>query len=169
MKKYLLAVAIALLLGGGVSNAKPEKFYMVDIGGPFVETFPFISCGDFETTMTVTIGGFWMYHPATKGKGGWEFYHSDWPVTITNASNSAYSVEGIPGQVMNRHWTGEPFESDPIETGVQLMVTLPGHGVIFRDVGRIRIDLGTFEAEFMAGHWDSWDEDFQALCNALRP
>jgi hypothetical protein len=137
---------------------------MVDIGGPFVETFPFISCGDFETTMTVTIGGFWMYHPATKGKGGWEFYHSDWPVTITNASNSAYFVEGIPGQVMNRHWTGEPFESDPIETGVQLMVTLPGHGVIFRDVGRIRIDLGTFEAEFMAGHWDSWDEDFQALC-----
>jgi len=169
MRKLLLIAAIALLLGTGVSSAKPEKFYMVDFGGPFVDVFPFIDCGAFTTTISITIDGFWMYHPATKGKGGWEFYHSDWPIRITNDSNDAYFVDGIPGQVMNRHWTGEPFESDPIETGVQLMVTLPGHGVIFRDVGRLRLNVDTFESEFLAGHWDSFDEDFQALCTALTP
>lgn len=169
MKKALLAAAIVLLLGTNVWSAKPEKQYMVDIGGPFTNTFDFIHCGDFGTTMTVTIDGFWIYHPPKNNKGGWEFYHSNWPVTITNALDNTYFVESIPGSVMNRHWTGEPFASDPIETGVQLMVTLPGHGVILRDVGRIRYDFVTFEVEFMAGHWDTWDGDFQALCNALRP
>lgn len=82
-------------------------------------------------------------------------------------------VDSIPGQVMNRHWTGVPFASDPIETGVQLMFTLPGHGVIFRDVGRIVIswfagpDDPAFS--FTAGHWDSFDEDYEALCAALTP
>ena len=169
MKKILLAVAIAALLVTSVSSAKPQKFYMVDIGGPFVQTGPFIDCGAFTTTISITIDGFWMYHSATKGKCAWEFYHSDWPIRITNDNNADYFVDGIPGQVMNRHWTGEPFASDPIETGVQFMVTLPGHGVIFRDVGRLRLNLDTFEPDFLAGHWDSFDEDFQALCAALTP
>jgi len=165
----VLLATIAPPVHSGGKGVPPEKFFMVDIGGPFVETEEFIECPGFGTEITFTFGGFWMYHPATAGRDGWEFYHSAWPIKIANAEDESLFVEGVPGQVMNRHWVGEPFESDPIETGVQLMVVLPGYGVILRDVGRIRYDIDTFDIEFIAGHWDTWEEDFQALCAALTP
>jgi len=169
----LLSISVA----GFANDKKPSKTYMVEFGGPFVATFDFASCGDFETSITFTFGGFWINHPNHPKRGEWEFYHSDWPVTITNLSNPDYKIDSVRGTVMNRHWTGAPFESDPIETGAQAMFTLPGHGVIFRDVGRIRITWSTVGEDllpppdftFQAGHWDTYDGDFQALCAALRP
>jgi hypothetical protein len=37
------------------------------------------------------------------------------------------------------------------------------------DVGRIRFDIDTEDIEFIAGHWDMWNEGKQALCAALTP
>ena len=181
MKKLILIPFVILLsstlaTGAPPDHAKgapPQKFYMVDLGGPFDDTSPYIDCDGFSTNITLSFGGFWMTHPANAGKGLWEFYHSDWPVTIANADDETLFVEGIPGQVMNRHWTGEPFASDPIETGVQIMIVLPGHGVIYRNVGRVIIDLSAGSEDlpftFIAGQWDFYDEDYQALCAALTP
>ena len=70
---------------------------------------------------------------------------------------------------MTRHWTSTAFASDPIETGVNIMITLPGYGQIFRDVGRLRIDWDTFDVVFLAGEWQSWGDDYDALCAALTP
>jgi len=36
-------------------------------------------------------------------------------------------------------------------------------------VGRIRFDIDTEDIEFIAGHWDMWNEGKQALCAALTP
>lgn len=178
-KIIVLVIGLLFVLASGTSSAAPpahangnppEKFYWVDVfGGPTTVQFPFISCDAFDTVMTLTFQGFWMTHHATPGKDGWEFYHSAWPSSIANSDDESISVEGIPGQVMNRHWTAEAFASDWIETGVQLMITLPGHGVIYRDVGQVRFDIDTFEPEFLAGHWDTFDADYQALCAALAP
>ena len=171
----ILVFAFASTVGNAQQPAEsqgkaPEKFYWIDIyGGPSEFVFPFIECDGFGTVMTATLQGFWMYHPETPGRGGWEFFHSAYPTSIANADDPSIYVNGIPGQVINRHWSGEPFASDPIETGVQLMITLPGYGVVYRDVGRLRLDWDTFEPEFLAGHWDSFDEDYQALCAALAP
>jgi hypothetical protein len=172
-------IAMALIFAAGLSVATPpehakgnppEKVYWIDeFGEPSTFEFPFIPCDGFGTVMTMTIAGFWMTHHETPGKDGWEFYHSAQISKISNADDDSMFVEGIPGQVMNRHWTAEPFASDPIETGVQLMITLPGYGVIFRDVGRLHLDWDSFEPVFLAGHWDSFDEDYQALCAALTP
>ena len=135
-------------------------------------------CGNFQAIITVEIAGFWMTHYPNgnadgkgKGKGQrqWKLYHTAQGILVENSNDPSIFVEGIPGNVMNRHWQGPAFDSDRYETGVQMMITLPGHGVIFRDVGRIRIDWGTFDATFLAGHWDTWDEDFAALCEALSP
>ena len=171
--------AIALASAASMSAAAPpdhaqgnppQKFYWIDeFGEPGTFEFPFIPCDGFDAVMTMTIAGFWMTHHATPGKDGWEFYHSAQVSRISNANDPSIYVEGIPGQVMNRHWTAEPFDSDPIETGVQLMIVLPGYGVIYRDVGRLHLDWDTFEPVFLAGHWDTFDEDYQALCAALTP
>jgi len=65
-----------------------------------------------------------------------------------------------------------PFDSDPVETGVQLMVTVPGYGVLIRDVGRVVWDWSNPdepEPTFYAGQWDGFDEGYQAICEALVP
>jgi len=155
----------------------PEKFdWIEEFGEPGIFTYELADCGDFQAIITVEISGFWINHsPNGNGNGNgngqeeWEFYHSENIVLVENSDDPYIFVEGIPGNHINRHWSGAPFDSDPIETGVQMMITLPHHGVIYRDVGRIRIDWDTFEVEFMAGHWDTYDEDFQALCLALTP
>lgn len=174
-----VAFSLLLTIAANVSAAEPpahakgnppEKVYWIDeFGEPSTFTFDFVDCNGFGTVMDLTLSGFWIYHPETNGQGAWEYFHSASPTRITNADDATLFVEGIPGQVINRHWTGEPGESDPIETGVQLMVALPGYGVIYRDVGRLRLDWDTFEAVFLAGHWDSFTEDYQALCAALSP
>ncbi len=171
----LFAVFSASALSAPPAHSKgkgtpPTRFIWLEVfGDAGVFVFPFISCPAFETEMTLTISGFWIFHPAKPGKDEFEFYHSAVVTEIANADDPSIKVEGIPGQVLNRHWTGTPFASDPIETGVQLMITLPGHGVIYRDVGRARFDIATFDPVFFMGHWDSLDGDFQALCAALAP
>ncbi len=153
------------------SNGKPpEKFYWVDVfGGPTTYTFDFVDCDDFGTMITITYQGFWVVHPETPGRGQFESYQSITPITICNADDDSICVESIPGSHVTRHWTGVAFETDPIETGVQIMITLPRHGQIFRDVGRLRIDWATGEAVFIAGEWQSWGDDYYALCEALSP
>ena len=50
------------------------------------------------------------------------------------------------------------------------MLTIPHYGVIFRDVGRIEIDINTGEVIVYTGHWDDidgYDEDLVALCDVL--
>lgn len=146
----------------------PTKTYWVDaFGDVFVGTFPFVSCGAFETEITVQLSGFWINHTGHPTRGTWEFFHTAVPTSIANASDPDIKVEAVPGSGINRHWLDDPFQGNAIETGVKLMVTLPGYGVVIRDVGRIVFEWPNGPVEFQAGHWDTWDGDFQALCNAL--
>lgn len=154
------------------SNGKaPEKFYWVDVfGGPTDFTIDeFLECDGFWTNMTITFQGFWVVHPETPGRGQFESYQSITPRTICNADDDTICVESIPGSHITRHWTGVAFASPFIETGVQIMVVLPGHGQIFRDVGRLTIDFDTNDILFEAGEWQSWGDDYVALCEALSP
>jgi hypothetical protein len=89
---------------------------------------------------------------------------------VFNEDNPDLFVDGVPGGKWNRKWTGVAFDSNPIETGVQLMLTIPHYGVIYRDVGRVEINWGTHEPILYVGHWDlfdGFDEDIVALCTIL--
>jgi hypothetical protein len=149
-------------------GSPPTKTYWLEeFGEAFEGTFPFADCGGFETEITVQISGFWINHTDHPQRETWEFFHSAFPTSIANASDPSIYVEGIPGQSINRLWFDGPFQDDAIETGVQLMVTLPGYGVIIRDVGRIVYDWAGGEVKFLAGEWDTKDGDFDALCSVL--
>ena len=169
--KSLLAAfstfAIFFLFTVGASAApsgnKPMKYYWEDeIGNPEVYEQPFLSCDGFDVILHIEFSGWWMVHPETPGKGHWESYFSFSGMRVFNANNPDLYMDGVPGGKWNRKWTGEAFGSNPIETGVQLMLTIPHYGVIYRDVGRIEIDWDTFEPVVYVGHWDyldGFDED----------
>jgi hypothetical protein len=148
-------------------GSPPTKTYWLDVfptAGEF--TFPFVDCG-FPTEMTVELAGFWITHTGHPKRDVWEFYHSALVSRITNLVDTSIYVEGIPGQNLTRHWPQESFQGIAIETGVQIMVTLPGYGVVVREVGRIVYDWVTGDVSFLAGQWSSQDGDYQALCSAL--
>ena len=148
----------------------PEKFYWVDVfGGPSTFTGPLLPCDGFDVNITITYQGFWVVYPDTPGREDFESYQSITPISLSNSEDPSIFVESIPGSHVSRRWTGTAFETDPIDTGVQIMITLPGYGQIFRDVGRLRVDWDTLEPEFIAGEWQSWGDDYDALCAALTP
>lgn len=110
--------------------------------------------------------------PATPGKGQWASYFSFSGMRVYNESNPGLYVDGVPGGKWNRKWTGVAFDSNPIEMDVQLMLTIPHYGVIYRDAGRVEIDWDRFEPVIHVGHWDwdifdGFDEDIIALCSVL--
>jgi hypothetical protein len=168
---FVTLFVIALNVSGAPGGEKPTKFYWdEEIGEPGWFDFPFISCDGFDVNLYGEYSGWWMYHPATPGKGGWEFYHTAYATLLYNANDPDLYVEGKRGGHWNRHWAGEPFASSNVETGVQMMITLPRHGVVYRDVGRIVWDENWNPVVYV-GHWDfldgNFDEDFQAICDAL--
>jgi hypothetical protein len=168
---FITLFVMAFNVSGAPGGGTPAKFYWdEEIGEPGSFDFPLISCDGFEVNLYGEYSGWWIYHPATPGKGGWEFYHTAVASLLYNATNPDLYVEGKHGGRWNRHWAGEPFDSSSVETGVQMMITLPRHGVVYRDVGRIVWDEDWNPVVYV-GHWDSFDanfdEDFQAICDAL--
>ena len=146
----------------------PTKTYWLDVFGEAGEfTFPLANCGAFDAVMTVQISGFWITHTGHPNRGTWEFFHSAVPTSIANSLYPEIYLDAVPGSSINRHWLEGPFQGNVTETGVKLMVTLPGYGVVIRDVGRIIYQWPNGPAEFLAGHWDTQDGDFLALCSAL--
>lgn len=170
-----MTISIFFLFAIGASAAPkgetPIKYFMEDVnGGPIVQESAFLSCDGFEVMLRIQYGGWWMVHPGTRGKDSWEFYFSFSGMRVFNEDNPDLFVDGVPGGKWNRKWTGVAFDSNPIETGVQLMLTIPHYGVIYRDVGRVEIDWGTHEPILYVGHWDlfdGFDEDIVALCTIL--
>lgn len=149
-------------------GSPPTKSYWLDVFGEAWEaTFPYASCDGFETEITIVISGFWITHTNHPKRDVFEFYHSAWATRISNVSDPSIFVDGVPGQTMNRHWPQESFTGDAIETGVQLMITVPGYGAVLRDVGRIVYGWNSGEVKFTAGEWDTVDGDFQAICEVL--
>lgn len=164
---FLLTVGANAAPGGG----KPTKYYWEnEIGGPQVYEGPFVPCDGFDVFIHVEYSGWWMVHPGTPGKGDWESYFSFSGMRVFNPNNPDLFLDGVPGGKINRKWTGTAFESDFIETGVGLMLTIPHYGVIFRNVGRVVIDINTWEPKFYTGQFDDFDgidEDLFALCEIL--
>lgn len=67
---------------------------------------------------------------------------------------------------LNYTVTIDQITGDVIVTGVFAMLTVPGHGQIFRDVGRIIFDIDGFIV-FEAGEHEYWNDEWEAVCTFL--
>ena len=89
-------------------------------GGPSTGTYPLLPCDGFDVNITITYQGFWVVHPATPGRDDFESYQSITPISLSNSEDPSIFVESVPGSHVTRHWTSTAFQTDPIETGVQI-------------------------------------------------
>ena len=175
MKKFFkifCVIVVTLLTAGPVlahsGNGKgvpTEKFQW----GPYEDIgVPFVPCGDFTIMFDWRGEGFWTTHYAKDGAPKFEFFlgrdtHMYW----YNSEDPEIGYFSRGGK-MNRHWFGEPFDSNRAEVGVLLKLVIPGEGIIFHEVGRVIYQWGTDEVLFSAGPHDLgvyWDEfDWFSLC-----
>jgi hypothetical protein len=121
--------------------------------------------------------GFWVYESATweaKGKnyfdkdGNWVKQRIHWSVEgfVFNASAPEMSLP-YKNSVYTEHFDVEALESRM--TGLWALVTLPGAGNIFIDVGILYFDWTDGSFTYGGGQHQWWDANVEELCAYLTP
>ena len=152
-----LVSSASLLVAPAAEAAPPIVTEGTDAGDDFLT-----DCGDFDLRDSWTLD--WRGKVFLDGQGeptrivehvagSDTFYNSVTRESVTGTINSGETVDFVDGTVTQNGATGR--------------ITVPGHGVVFFDVGKFVID---FEEglTFLAGHHHGFfDEDYAALCELL--
>ena len=123
-------------------------------------------CSDFEVWEDIT------WEAAVK-----DYYNKDgefikekihWTIegVVFNYDNPEFSLP-YKNRVYTEHYTAETNESR--YTGLWALVTLPGYGNIFIDVGVVVYYWGDGTITFEAGKHQWWTANVDALCEHLAP
>ena len=167
MNKWILttAASVVALFASSAVAVPPinDPFEYYDTG------FYIGDCGDFDVLSDSLIAGYWRYRYDKDGNPTFIRLHLQVTESVYYRSdNPSISLSGGPGEVQNDL---VDFRKDRyFFTGIPFKVTVPGYGVIFREVGRVILDLETFEVIFQSGGpHDFTNQNLAALCNALTP
>ena len=126
-------------------------------------------CGDFDVLNDAYIAGYVRYRFDRNGDLAFIRLHLSATESVYYRSDDpSIYLPGGPGEVQNDLIK---FRDDPpsyFVTGIPFKVTVPGHGVIFHEAGRIDFDLDTLEVIWQSGGpHDFNDQNLDALCDAL--
>lgn len=158
----LAAVALAATLGAWAAPPNKVKF-----AGDFIGDFVG-DCGSFYALNDVAFEGFFIEHFDKGGSLVFVTQHFDFGNSIYYRSDDpTVFLVGRPGEVASERYVLTADTPTVIIAGLLYQVTVPGHGVIFHQVGRIILDLDTGEVLFQAGPNDFVSQDVAALCAAL--
>lgn len=164
--KDVLTGIIAIIALGSTSTAfavPPLKgdFGPTDFFGLFVA-----DCGTFNVLLDFTEQGHFIVHFDQDGNPVRENVHFNFPNDIYyNSENPDIFLTGNAAQNFKFDYVNNTLAI----AGLQLKLTVPGHGVVAHEVGRLIVDLVTGEIVFQAGPKDISDGDTAALCAALAP
>ena len=129
------------------------------------------SCGDFDILNDYTISLSIYSYLDSDGSPNRVRYKGHYTDNIyANSAQPSYWLAGAPS---NTETVWVRFEEGALTSvqmvGIPFKVTVPGHGVIFIEAGRLLYDGPTGQLIFQAGKHQFRDGDFAALCAALRP
>ena len=170
MKTKIIALsALAMLCGAAAWAGKPEQFPF----GPFPVTGEEVTdCGDFHVLMDYTFAGVNRFYFNPDGSLNRLLITAVVPESIYYNSNEP-SYRRLPGTAEHLqqwyHFDEDETLIDMVATGAPSRVILPGYGPVFMGVGRVKFDFVTGEIEFMAGQFDQFTGNNDAICAALRP
>jgi len=164
----ILSVATDGFAGSG-KGVPSEKFQW----GPYEDLgLLFAECDGFDVLLDWRGEGFWTTHYNKDGSDRFEFFLGrDTYAYWYNSEDPEIGYFSRGGKT-NRHWFGEPFNSNRAEVGLLFQLVIPGHGPIFKEAGRVIYDFDTGEVLFSAGPHDLgpyWDFDWQSLCEYFTP
>ena len=160
MKRTVVVIsvlAMTMLIAGNVSADQPFTWTGGGSGTAYVG-----SCGDFDVYEDVSwelVGkaffdtdGNWI-RSKVRWKVEGRVFNVDAPENFLPYKNSSYNVFNTP--------------EDQRITGLWALVTVPGEGAIFMDVGLIRLDWDG-NILFEAGKHQWWNANVDGLCDHLR-
>lgn len=156
----VLSVASVMLLGTGLLVAGQPDMYTFSGGASGYVG----SCGGFEVWEDVT----WVIEGKDYYNKNGEFIRQKWHWTVEGfVFNSEDSEIKLPykNSVYNEHYSAETNESR--YTGLWALVTLPGYGNIFIDVGVVVFNWGDGSFTLEAGKHQWWEANVEELCQFL--
>ena len=83
---------------------------------------------------------------------------------VYECGNPDNALEWLPSSY---RWSYDVVADEDVFTGLFGMVTVPGYGPVFMDVGRIVVDFDTGEIAFEASEHDWWNGDVDGLCEVF--
>jgi hypothetical protein len=120
-------------------------------------------CGTFDVLWDGTIEGHWKLF--FDKDGNWTKYFDHYSATNSTYYNSEHPeifLHGGPAERGNDHY----IPGKLISTGILVKITIPGHGVVVHEAGRVIFDTETWEILVQVGPSDV-NGDTTALCEAL--
>ena len=165
LRAFLVAI-IAVLAFGSVSTALAVPPFQEHFGPDDLTGFFVGDCGDFNVLLDFTIQGHVTVNFDQDGVLVAAQQHLEFPNDkYYNSVNPDIFFTG--NAVQNEHF--DLVSGVVATTGLHFNLTIPGHGVVFHQVGQIIFDLATGDVLFQAGPADFEDDDIAALCAALTP
>ena len=164
MKKGVVTLLVfsIVFFGTSILQAGKPDMYTISGGGEAFVGY----CADFEVWEDVTWEMTVKDYFNKDGEFIREKIHTIIEGVVFNRDNPEFFVP-YKNSSYTEHYTGETNESRI--TGLWALVTLPGYGNIFIDVGVIvfHYDDGTYTLE--AGKHQWWEGNVDALCEHLAP
>ena len=164
MKRIATTLAVSALLWASNSVAGPPE--RVTFGPMAIEGIPVANCAGFDVLLDWNYyGEYFVYF----GKDGYPeriFYKQRYPAVYYNSVNRDIRVYSNKSSGDQRWIELEDGQEVLNSAQVHTILTVPGYGLIEQDVGRVELDLRTFEITFRA---HDYRLDSDALCAALSP
>ncbi len=165
----VLAVAVMFLflagLGFGQTQGRTEHYsFPVSVVGQDLG-----SCGDFNvlTDYTVIVRGTVVFDK--EGQARKEFLKAKviGQSIYYNSNDPDLFLIGGPGELEIDHFNFE--KETAFLSGLMWKIKVPGYGWIYMETGRLVWDINTGEILSNTAHNQFFDEDLEAVCNALTP
>ena len=165
LRAFLVGI-FAVLAFGSVSTALAVPPLKVNFGPDDFTGFFVGDCGSFSALLDFTIQGHFVVKFDKDGNAVAAEQHLKFPNDkYYNSENPDIFFTG--NAIQNDHFD---LVGDVVATsGLHFNLTVPGHGVVFHQVGQIIFDLVTGDVLMQSGPADFEDGDIVALCAALTP
>ena len=168
MKKSLV-VTLLVLMGAGAAWAAPPvqgtASFLFDCCLP--DFFCPLNCGDeFEPFYICETADIDFKYKYFFNKDGDEIRYWEQQKLIGGWYEVADPDNFLPYIPLSLTYKYDFITLEEVFTGVFALITVPGYGQIFKDVGRIAWDADG-EVIFEAGEHQYWNEDYEALCGYM--
>lgn len=153
----------AVIWPGAVYAGPPER---VTFGPMVLAEIPVASCVGFDVLLDFNYYGEYFVFFGPDGFPNRVFYKQRYPAVYYNSTNRDIRVYSNRSNGDQRWIDIEDGEEVLNNAHLHVILTVPGYGLVEQDVGRVELDLRTFEITFSA---HDYRLDSDALCAALSP